>query len=80
VRQLIYLILSTCLEKASKFNIDPITLLELTSTRFLLEEAPGVQQQNESMFCIIYVDQVSSDLFVSRASLIGFGISKNARA
>jgi len=64
--QMIHLILSACLEKASKFNIDPVTVLELTSTRFLLEEFPG-NQQNESMFRIIYVDQLSSDIFVSRA-------------
>jgi len=64
--QIMHLILSACLEKASKFNIDPVTTLELTSTRFLLEEVPG-RQQNEDMFRIIYMDQVSSDIFVSRA-------------
>ena len=67
-RQMIPLILSSCLEKASKFNIDPVTVLELTSTRFLLEEVSG-NQQNENTFRIIYVDQVSSDIFVSRASV-----------
>ena len=65
-RQIMHLIASACLEKGSKFNIDPVTTLELTSTRFLLEEVPG-RQQNEDMFRIIYMDQVSSDIFVSRA-------------